>query len=123
MIVALLLGSIVGTRAQSCDCPDICGVWLGQENANKVEIFRDGDIWQGKAVWDKEFGDVSSQDIMVLRNLEYNADKQLWSGKIYDPFHDKIFNVTVTLQPCGKLEVVGKAGVIKKKMVWTRVES
>ncbi|MBR3682449.1 MAG: DUF2147 domain-containing protein [Tidjanibacter sp.] len=115
---------LLGTRllsAQSCDAPNICGTWLGQEKTNKVEIYRTGNLWEGKAVWNSEYGDVSGQNIMVLRNLSYDADDHEWKGKIYDPFHDKVFNVVVSLQKNGRLKVVGKAGIISKTMIWTRI--
>lgn len=122
VIMAMVLCG-VGARAQECKAPNICGTWLGQEKTNKVEIFRTGNVWEGKAVWNSEYGDVRGQNIMVLRNLSYDADNQRWKGKIYDPFHDKTFNVVVSLQKNGRLKVVGKAGIISKTMLWTRVES
>ena len=116
------MAALWGVNAQECCVPNICGVWLGQEKTNKVEIYRTGDHWEGKAVWNSESGDVSDQNIVVLRDLTYDAADKEWVGKIYDPFHDKIFNVVVSLQKNGRLKVVGKAGIISKTMVWTRVE-
>ena len=121
LILVAVLTSLWGAKAQDC-CANICGVWLGQEKTNKVEIYRTGDHWEGKAVWTSEYGDVSDQNIVVLRDLTYDAADKEWVGKIYDPFHDKIFNVVVSLQKNGRLKVVGKAGIISKTMVWTRVE-
>lgn len=123
ILAALLLCGVSLRGEHGNECPNICGVWLGQEKTSKVEICKEGTLWQGKAVWNSEYGDVSGQNIMVLRNLAYDADDNDWNGKIYDPFHNKIYNVTVSLQPDGRLKVVARAGIISKTMVWTRVES
>ena len=122
VIVAVVLSSVLVVRGQECSVPDICGVWLGQEKTSKIYIYRNGDIWEGKAVWYSEYGDIGNQNIIVLRNLSYDAKENEWTGKIYDPFHDKTFNVTVSLQRNGKLKVVGRAGIISKTMLWTKTD-
>lgn len=121
LTLAAVFAALAGVMAQECDVPNICGVWLGQEKTNKVEIYRAGDHWEGKAVWNSEYGDVSDQNIVVLRNLTYDADDREWVGKIYDPFRNRTYNVEVSLQKNGRLKVVGKAGIISKTMVWTKV--
>jgi uncharacterized protein (DUF2147 family) len=97
-------------------------VWLGQEKTSKIDIYRKGNLWEGKAVWYSEYGDISDQNVIVLRDLSYDAKENEWTGKIYDPFRKKSFNVTVSLQRNGKLKVVGRAGVISKTMYWTKTD-
>ncbi len=121
VIVAVVLSNLFVAKGQECIAPDICGVWLGQEKSSKIDIYRKGNLWEGKAVWYSEYGDIGDQNIIVLRNLSYDADDHEWRGKIYDPFHDKVFNVVVSLQKNGRLKVVGKAGIISKTMIWTRI--
>ena len=122
VIVAVVLSSVLVASGQECTAPDICGVWLGQEKTSKIAIYRKGNLWEGKAVWYSEYGDIGDQNIIVLRDLNYDAKENEWTGKIYDPFHDKTFNVTVSLQRNGKLKVVGRAGIISKTMLWTRTD-
>ena len=123
VIVAAVLSSVLVASGQECTAPDICGVWLGQEKTSKIDIYRKGNLWEGKAVWYSEYGDISDQNIVVLRDLSYDAKENEWTGKIYDPFRKKTFNVTVSLQRNGKLKVVGRAGVISKTMYWTKTSS
>ncbi len=122
VIVAAVLSSVLVARGQECTAPDICGVWLGQEKTSKIDIYRKGNLWEGKAVWYDEYGDIGDQNVIVLRDLSYDAKENEWTGKIYDPFRKKSFNVTVSLQRNGKLKVVGRAGVISKTMYWTKTD-
>ena len=62
VIVAVVLSSVLVASGQECAAPDICGVWLGQEKTSKIDIYRKGNLWEGKAVWYSEYGDIGDQE-------------------------------------------------------------
>lgn len=126
------------TFAQSAD--DVLGYWLTDEETAKIEIYKEGNIYNGKIVWLEEpNGDngkpkldaenpeeaLRSRPIMGLNLVSgFVFDDDQWEdGQIYDPKEGKTYKCRMRLKK-GKLEVRGYIGapMFGKTVVWTRTE-
>lgn len=124
------------------DNPDaIIGSWKNGEGTGIIQIYKNGDKYQGKIIWLKEPNDPETgkpkldknhpdkenhnRPVMGLINMwgfKY-ADKNEWSGgKIYDPKNGKTYSCKMSLDGNNKLKVRGYIGVsmIGRTDNWTR---
>lgn len=114
----------------------ITGEWFTGEKNAKVEIYQEGDIYQGKIVWleeptyddgtpkkDKQNPKAKLQDrpIIGLNMLKgFTKDDDVWKGgTIYDPNNGKSYKCTMWLED-GKLKVRGYVGIFYRTEQWTR---
>ena len=124
------------------DNPDaIVGSWKNGEGTGVIQIYKNGDKYQGKIIWLKEPNDPETgkpkldknhpdkenhnRPVMGLINMwgfKY-TDKNEWSGgKIYDPKNGKTYSCKMSLDGNNKLKVRGYIGVsmIGRTDNWTR---
>jgi uncharacterized protein (DUF2147 family) len=120
---------------------DVVGKWKLEDGTAIVEVYRQGDVFNGKIVWlanpteadgspavDSNNPDKSlrSRKLIGLNMLSgLKADGGEYSGgKIYDPGNGKTYNCSMKVE--GKvLKVRGsldKKGLIGRTMDWIRVE-
>jgi uncharacterized protein (DUF2147 family) len=141
ILIILFLMAPVAVLAQGAD--DILGVWKTGEGNGHVEIYKNGDKYQGKIVWLKEptdpktgnaRTDVNHPDkanhtrpLMGLVNLwgfSHKGANNYEEGRIYDPKNGKTYKCVMTLKDRNNLDVRGYIGIsmIGRTDKWTRVK-
>ena len=120
----------------------VLGTWLTGSGNAKVEIYKNGNNYQGKIVWLSEPIDPStnkpktdtkhpnsalhSRPLMGLVNLwGFSYNEENWEkGHIYDPKSGKEYKCTITAKDKNTLNVRGFIGfsMIGRTDVWTRVK-
>lgn len=134
--IALILITASAAVAQ-----DVIGKWKLEDGSAIVEVYQEGDVFNGKIVWlEKPNGadgtpavDVNNPDkslrtrqiigLNMLHGLQA-TDGEYSGGKIYDPNNGKTYNCSMkvegnTLKVRGSLD---KRGVFGRTMDWFRVE-
>lgn len=134
--IALLLLAASAAMAQ-----DVVGKWKLDDGSAIVEIYQEGDVFNGKIVWLNEPNmsdgrpavDVNNPDkslrtrqiigLNMLHGLKATDDGYS-GGKIYDPNNGKTYNCSMkvegnTLKVRGSLD---KRGLLGRTMDWFRVE-
>lgn len=120
---------------------DVIGKWKLEDGSAIVEVYKNGDAFNGKIVWlDNPNGpdgkpatdsnnpdsNLRSRQLMGLNMLSglKASDGEYSGGKIYDPGNGKTYNCSMKVD--GKvLKVRGsldKKGLIGRTMDWFRVE-
>jgi uncharacterized protein (DUF2147 family) len=118
---------------------DIIGVWWTPENRSAIEIYKEGNKYFGKIVWEKEPNDKNgkpSKDInnpdprlrdrllhgmVIVHHLIFEGDE--WSeGKIYNPESGNDYKITAEMPDKNTLKIRGYIGIslIGKSCIWKR---
>jgi uncharacterized protein (DUF2147 family) len=140
LLAVITIGFLsVSAFAQKSD--DILGVWWNQEKDAKIEIYKDGKVYRGKIVWqkeplnesgkpkvDKNNPDVKLQSravmgLVVLNDLEWDDDE--WdSGSIYDPKNGSTYSCYITMPNQNTLKLRGYIGfsLIGRTATWERAK-
>ena len=120
---------------------EIIGVWLTDEKNGKIEIYKENNRYFGKLIWgsdmydengkskldaknpDKELKKRPLEGLVLLKNFEYNGDKEWEGGKIYDPQSGKTYSCVMKLEG-EELKVTGYIGFswIGRTVRWTRIK-
>jgi uncharacterized protein (DUF2147 family) len=122
--------------------PDaIIGIWKNGEGTAHIQIYKNGDKYQGKIIWLKELIDPEtgkakldkhhpddknhSRPVMGLINMwgfKNTGDKEWSGGKIYDPKNGKTYSCKVAMENNNTLKVRGFIGIslIGRTDTWTR---
>lgn len=88
--------------------PDaIVGKWLKTPKADLViQVYKAGTEYKGKIVKEKEIYKNKTVGFVILENLEYDIEKQVWKGgKIHDPNSGKTYDAEAKIDTDGSLEV------------------
>ena len=118
----LMIASVMQTN-QNDDA--IVGLWWTEGKKAKVEIYKNGDHFEGKVVW-LEKNDRGDHHPLMGKKLIHGFRQQdtRWiGGKVYDPENGKTYDSILKLQ--GKsLEVRGfiRMPMFGKSVFWKRVE-
>ena len=118
----LMIASVMQTN-QNDDA--IVGLWWTEGKKAKVEIYKNGDHFEGKVVW-LEKNDRGDDHPLMGKKLIHGFRQQdaRWiGGKVYDPENGKTYDSILKLQ--GKsLEVRGfiRMPMFGKSVFWQRVE-
>ena len=138
---ALVLASV---QAFAQGSPDDClGTWKTGNGKALVQIFKQGNAYQGRIVWlrepldpqtgkpklDKNNEDNSKQSrpvsgLYLLRSFRWNAAERSWDdGLIYDPEKGKEYDCVMRMKDASTLSVRGyvMTPVFGKTDVWKRV--
>lgn len=128
--------------AQESEGDSVVGIWLTGNKDAKVEIFKNGDKYDGKIVWlknplndegkpkvDKENPEEELQTrpilgLELLKDFVYDEDFEWEDGEIYDPKSGKTYSCNMELLEDKKtLEVRGYIGIslLGRTQVWERV--
>lgn len=120
---------------------DVLGKWKLDDGSAIVEVYKDGDVFNGRIVWleepvdkdgnpykdvlnpDKSLRDRELMGLNMLSGLSFNG-KDYSDGKIYDPGNGKTYNCSMkvngnVLKVRGSLD---KKGLMGRTMDWFRVE-
>lgn len=141
LIFLFLLLSPFGLMAQSANA--ITGVWIGEEQDGKFELFEQNGKYHGKVVWLKEPNrdgapkkDINNPDpakrnqpimgLVFMRNFEFDGKNGWKDGKIYDSRTGKTYNCELTLLDAKTVKLRGYLGYawmgMGKSVIWKRVE-
>jgi uncharacterized protein (DUF2147 family) len=131
--------STSGQDKQGAD--DLLGIWLTGTGNGKVEVYKNGNTYQGKIVWlsepiDPKTGKAKTdinhpqkaqhtRPLMGLINLwgfNYKGDHTWENGHIYDPKNGKEYKCVITMKDKNTLNVRGYVGItlIGRTDVWTK---
>ena len=143
----LALSFAITLPALADDADGILGVWLTDDGLARVEIVKDGDVYDGRIVWLKEplypAGDkdhmdgkpkvdrenpdktLQSRPIMglpLIQGFKYDGDNVWKDGTIYDPKSGGLYSCKLTLRMDGTLKVRGYRGIslFGETHIWTR---
>jgi len=140
MFCLICLLPIIGGSAMAEEADAIVGEWYTEESKALVQIYKVGDVYNGKIVWLKEpKNDDGSEKLdtnnpdeakhgnpiigLNLVNGFVYKDKNKWGdGTIYDPDSGKTYSCKMKLNEDHSLKVRGFIGVslIGRTQVWTR---
>lgn len=127
--------------ASAAMAQDVIGKWKLEDGSAIVEVYQDGDVFNGRIVWlekpteadgspavdnnnpDKALRSRQLIGLNMLHGLK-TADGEYSGGKIYDPGNGKTYNCSMkvegnTLKVRGSLD---KKGLLGRTMDWFRVE-
>ena len=129
ILLTLLLASFsFSSFAEKFKADDIVGFWLTKEERAVIEIYKEGESFEGKLVWlidihtgkKKEILDVNNPDeklqkrsLQGLKNLEgFKFDGDEWTGgTIYDPKKGKTYSAKMKLESKDELHLRGFVGI------------
>ena len=141
----MAFGAVLAYAETKAD--DVVGVWYTDGKSSKIEIYKEGDKYNGKMIWlkdpnygsdDKEAGKpqrdrknpepARQNDPLVglnlLKDFTFDGTAAWSSGTIYDPESGKTYKCTMKLTDAKTLDVRGYIGVpaFGRSTTWTRVE-
>ena len=153
LIVFTLFGALSGSPALAMDGSAIVGVWAtdpeGGGGPAHVEIYADGDQYEGKIIWLEEplytvedagetpgipKEDHNNPDpalrsrpivgLVIMKAFVFDGKKSWHKGTIYDPDNGKTYKCKVRFGDDGVLKVRGFIGfsMLGRTEQWTRVE-
>ena len=120
---------------------DVVGKWKLEDGTAIVEVYKSGDVYNGKIVWlanpteedgtpavdsnnpDKSLRKRQLIGLNMLSDLKKNAEEYS-GGKIYDPGNGKTYNCSMKVEG-DVLKVRGsldKKGLLGRTMDWFRVK-
>jgi uncharacterized protein (DUF2147 family) len=140
-VLACMIGLMLCVAGQSYadDADAIVGEWFTKDSKAIVQIYKSGDVYNGKIVWLKEPtyedgtekrdknnpDEARQQDKIIGMNLvkgfTYKGDLQWKDGTIYDPDNGKTYSCKMKLDG-DELKVRGFIGIslIGRSQVWHR---
>lgn len=140
-LLSLFSGLLITLSAfsQKPNADVILGTWLTASGKAKVQIYKEGNKYNGKIVWlknptyedgkpkvdknnpDKTKRNVPLMGLNMLKGFEFDEDE--WEdGTIYDPENGKTYSCTMTYRD-GKLDVRGYVGIslIGRTQTWFKL--
>lgn len=141
-VTVLLINFSSYSFGSSFNADDIVGYWLSEKGTGVVEVYKNGNDYEGKLVWIKDIHDgkvkdkfddknpdeqLKTRSLMGLKMLHgFNFDDQEWKdGKIYDPESGKTYSAFMKLENENKLKLRGYIGIslFGRTSEWTRQKS
>ena len=137
-IVLTVIGVMLAASAAFAQ--DVIGKWKLDDGTAIVEVYKNGDAYNGKIVWLEEPTDADGTPakdnnnpdpalrtrkligLNMLSGLKKTADNEYSGGKIYDPGNGKTYNCSMKVEG-NVLKVRGsldKRGLIGRTMDWFR---
>lgn len=142
-----LLSLAIFAAPAYADGPDaVLGVWTTGDGKARVEISKQGNVYNGTIVWlkeplypaddktspgqpkvDRKNPDKSLQSraiigLPLIQGFKYAGDNVWSDGTIYDPDSGKLYSCKMTLMMDGSLRVRGYVGIslFGRTEIWTR---
>ncbi len=136
----LLVSLIVTGPVFAAEADTVIGEWYTKDSKALVQIYKQGDVYNGKIVWLKEPKnedgsaklDTNNPDeaqrgqpiigLNLVKGFTYKGKNKWADGTIYDPDNGKTYKCKMNLSDNGTLKVRGFIGValIGRTQVWTR---
>ena len=95
----------------------LLGLWQSEAGDRKIEIYRQGDRYFGKVLYDAK--NKVQPGTVVLKDMVYQ--RNVWKGKVFVPSRGRMYNVQLNLKDATKLEMIASAGFISQKRFFFRV--
>ncbi len=126
--VLLLLNFSTAAFAEKFKADDILGFWLTKEERAVIEIYKNGDKYEGKLVWlidihtgkkteilddknpDEKLQKRSLQGLVNLKGFSFDGEKWV-DGEIYDPNKGKTYSAKMSLKNKNELHLRGFIGI------------
>ncbi len=144
LALVVLLGSVLtfsGSFAEETKPDDILGTWLIEQDdkpAEKIEIYRCGDLYCGKIVWlkeaeaddepavdfknkDDELKDRPLLGLEVMTGYRFDGEETWKDGRFYAHQRGKSVSPRFFLLDKDHLKIQIKILFVKKSFVWQRV--
>ena len=136
----LLISFVITSPVSAADEDAVIGEWYTKDSKALVQIYKQGDVYNGKIVWLKEPKnedgsaklDTNNPDeaqrgqpiigLNLVKGFTYKGSNKWADGTIYDPDNGKTYKCKMNLNDDGSLKVRGFIGVslIGRTQVWTR---
>ena len=94
------------------------GTYTFQNYWSRNMYDKDGNIYKDTKNPDKSLRDTPCNEMKIMWNLVYNAEKKVWKGKIYDPTRGLRADATVKFTDDGRLSVKGSVLGIGMTVYW-----
>lgn len=119
-IFSLLFIPFISPAQKNAD--DLIGKYMTAKNDAIIEIYKEGNIYNGKIIWNKTEGlkdtknpDVSRRNdpikgLNILKNFTF-TDGSWKNGTIYDPKNGKTYDCKISMDERKNLNVRGFIGV------------
>lgn len=136
VLLLLTLGFLNNIQAQE-PSDKIIGIWLNEDNTNKIEIYNAGNSYSGKIVWlstsesnpklqpkDKNNPDTKLRNrnilgMEIITGLQHSNGKWV-NGTIYSPKKGIYANCKVELLSNQQLKIIVSKSGFTKTQIWTR---
>jgi len=146
VFAAMIAMPFTQINAQDFKADDILGVWMNEDKDANVEIYKDGDFYNGKIVWlkdpireetgkpklDKENEDESLRTrpvmgLLLLKGFVFDGDDEWEDGEIYDPKNGKTYSCYMEFEDeddMNTLKIRGYIGIslLGRTTYWTKVK-
>jgi uncharacterized protein (DUF2147 family) len=137
----LILSSFAPLPLTQNNADAIIGSWKNGEGTGIIQIYKNGEKYQGKIIWlnepndpetgkpklDKKHPDEKNHNrhVMGLINMwgfHFNGTNEWTGGKIYDPKNGKTYSCKITMDNNNTIKVRGFFGfsMIGRTDLWTR---
>lgn len=127
-VTLLLVNFSLSSFAEKFEADDITGYWLTKEEKAVIQVYKNGDNFEGKLVWlvdlhtgkKKEVLDdknpeeeLQNRSLLNLKNLSgFKYDDGEWTGgNIYDPKSGKTYSAKMKLEGKDDLSLRGYVGI------------
>jgi uncharacterized protein (DUF2147 family) len=142
LLASILLFTGMHIWAQSAK-DKVVGKWYTDDKETIIEIYKQGNKYQGKIVWlkdpyengkpkvDDDNPDPALQNrpimgLQLLKNFVYNGKKEEWvDGTIYDPKSGHTYDCYMWFEGPGELNIKGYVMGMKfigRKTTWTKAD-
>ena len=136
----LCMSLVMAGPALAAEADAVVGEWYTKDSKAVVQIYKQGDVYNGKIIWLKEPKnedgsvklDTNNPDeslrgqaiigLNLVKGFTYKGSNKWANGTIYDPDNGKTYKCKMSLNDDGSLKVRGFIGVslIGRTQVWTR---
>lgn len=134
-LLLLLVGLIVSQISHGQQSDQIVGVWITENEAAHVEIYKESGKYVGKIVWVEVGEDTNSSSSSKNQNSDINREslpgtillsdltfeKGKWQGTLYIPNKDQKVKCTLELVNKDKLKIVVSRFFRHSSKSWTRL--
>jgi uncharacterized protein (DUF2147 family) len=136
-LICLVFAVVATVSAEEADA--IIGEWITEESKAVVQIYKSGEVYNGKIVWLKEpnYDDGTEKrdknnpneekrqntiiGLNLVKDFSYQGNRKWAGGTIYDPDNGKTYSCKIALDG-DELKVRGFIGIslIGRSQVWRR---
>lgn len=140
ILLGVCLFVFISGNVHGDDADAVIGEWYTKDSKALVQIYKAGDVYNGKIIWlknpknddgtdklDTNNPDESKRSnpiigLNLVNGFTYKGKNKWGDGTIYDPDNGKTYSCKMTLSDENELKVRGFIGVslLGRTQVWTR---